>query len=206
MKHLFQHRYDYRAEWLRFTDTLGGRGDAAAARSARRSRRWPTSSRRPAACCCCRRRTARCARCALELARARRRRHAPPVPRSQRICEETGRIIELDALRIGREIASPAEAALVPDWLRRRAASAWIAVPLVHFGRLAGVVLLARPLIDRPLDWEDFDLLRVAGTAGGELSGRGARAGGAGRGASASTSSTAASPSSCTTSRTSCRS
>ena len=23
-KHLFQHRYDYREEWLRFTDTVGG--------------------------------------------------------------------------------------------------------------------------------------------------------------------------------------
>ena len=25
-KHLFQHRYDYRAEWLRFTDTIGRAG------------------------------------------------------------------------------------------------------------------------------------------------------------------------------------
>src|SRR3546814_1383886 len=29
-KHLFRHRYDYRAEWVRFTDTLG-RPDADAA-------------------------------------------------------------------------------------------------------------------------------------------------------------------------------
>ena len=32
-KHLFEHRYDYRQEWLRFTDTVGRR-----ARTARRSR------------------------------------------------------------------------------------------------------------------------------------------------------------------------
>src|SRR5205085_4553034 len=29
-KHLFEHRYDYRAEWLRFTDTLGVAGADAA--------------------------------------------------------------------------------------------------------------------------------------------------------------------------------
>ncbi|WP_233281507.1 ATP-binding protein [Sphingomonas changnyeongensis] len=36
-------------------------------------------------------------------------------------------------------------------------------MPLPHFDRLAGLVLLARPPIDRGLDWEDFDLLRVVG-------------------------------------------
>src|SRR3546814_18729508 len=34
-KHLFRHRYDYRAEWVRFTDTLG-RPDADAAPLAER--------------------------------------------------------------------------------------------------------------------------------------------------------------------------
>jgi putative PEP-CTERM system histidine kinase len=36
-------------------------------------------------------------------------------------------------------------------------------VPLVHFDRLAGLVLLEHPPISRTLDWEDFDLLRVVG-------------------------------------------
>jgi len=40
---------------------------------------------------------------------------------------------------------------------------AWIAVPLVHFNRLAGLILLARPRINRTLDWEDLDMLRVVG-------------------------------------------
>jgi putative PEP-CTERM system histidine kinase len=39
----------------------------------------------------------------------------------------------------------------------------WAAVPLIHFERLVGVVVLERPLVDRMLDWEDFDLLRLAG-------------------------------------------
>src|SRR4030095_3123168 len=29
-KHLFEHRYDYRTEWLRFTDTIGRSGEDAA--------------------------------------------------------------------------------------------------------------------------------------------------------------------------------
>ena len=36
-------------------------------------------------------------------------------------------------------------------------------MPLIHFERLVGVIVLARPRIEHRLDWEDFDLLRVAG-------------------------------------------
>jgi putative PEP-CTERM system histidine kinase len=42
-------------------------------------------------------------------------------------------------------------------------AEAWALVPLSHFDRLAGIILLARPPVDRRLDWEDFDLLRILG-------------------------------------------
>src|SRR3546814_7799482 len=40
---------------------------------------------------------------------------------------------------------------------------AWALVPLIHFGRLAGAGLLARPLVGRELDWEDLDMRRVVG-------------------------------------------
>jgi putative PEP-CTERM system histidine kinase len=36
-------------------------------------------------------------------------------------------------------------------------------VPLLHYERLVGLVVLARPSAARRLDWEDFDLLRVVG-------------------------------------------
>jgi signal transduction histidine kinase len=36
-------------------------------------------------------------------------------------------------------------------------------VPLIHNDRLFGLILLAAPDYRRPLDWEDFDLLRTAG-------------------------------------------
>ena len=42
-------------------------------------------------------------------------------------------------------------------------AHAWAAIPLIHHERLVGIVVLAAPEYRRPLDWEDFDLLRTAG-------------------------------------------
>ena len=36
-------------------------------------------------------------------------------------------------------------------------------MPLLHFDRLVGVIVLARPAITRDLDWEDFDLLGIVG-------------------------------------------
>ena len=69
-------------------------------------------------------------------------------------------ILDLDDLRTGRVEGIPAAAH--PDWLMEEH-SAWALVPLVHYERLVGVVVLARPPVARRLDWEDFDLLRVVG-------------------------------------------
>jgi putative PEP-CTERM system histidine kinase len=157
-KHLFAHRYDYRAEWLRFTDTLGIPGPGAPGLDARVVKavadivqapggllllpasdglalgarwQWPTLS--PA--------------------------HEPGGGELARVLAG-GRIVELDPLR--REGGDPAEAATVPEWILADPA-AWAIVPLVHFNRLVGAVLLERPLVPRSFDWEDFDLLRLAG-------------------------------------------
>ena len=69
-------------------------------------------------------------------------------------------ILAIDEARGG--IDHHGEAAQVPDWLIE-AEDAWALVPLLHFDRLVGVIVLARPRNPRQLDWEDFDLLRVAG-------------------------------------------
>jgi putative PEP-CTERM system histidine kinase len=42
-------------------------------------------------------------------------------------------------------------------------ADAWLAVPLTHHGDLVGFVFLSRPHQAFTLDWESFDLLRAAG-------------------------------------------
>jgi putative PEP-CTERM system histidine kinase len=71
----------------------------------------------------------------------------------------TRRIVELDPIRAGHP---GDDSAAVPSWMLARA-DAWVLVPLVHGEALTGAVLLARPPVSRALDWEDFDLLRVAG-------------------------------------------
>ena len=69
-------------------------------------------------------------------------------------------IVHMDDLRGGRD--ERGEARAVPDWLRQET-RAWALVPLIHYERLVGLVVLARPQTPRQLDWEDFDLLRVVG-------------------------------------------
>jgi len=75
--------------------------------------------------------------------------------------EESGRIIELDAYR--RRGGHPKDLMVaVPEWIAGQE-QAWAGVPLIHNGKLFGLVLLAAPEYRRALDWEDFDLLRTAG-------------------------------------------
>jgi putative PEP-CTERM system histidine kinase len=162
-KHLFEHRYDYRTEWLRFAGTLGRSGAEAPPLSERivsafaeileatagllltadeagqvevaASWNWP--SRLPAL-------------------------GAPePLRRLWSALAGEGRVLEFDGHRHGwghaRDLAVPVPTALLEEQ------ALWTGIPLVHGKRLVGLVLLAAPDARRPLDWEDFDLLRTAG-------------------------------------------
>ena len=76
--------------------------------------------------------------------------------------EMAGRVLEFEGLRRGW--ASTRDKKLpVPRWLLDEPA-VWAGVPLLHHQRLVGLVVLAAPDYRRQLDWEDFDLLRSAGT------------------------------------------
>ncbi|KPF91157.1 histidine kinase [Novosphingobium sp. AAP83] len=159
-KHFFQHRYDYRAEWLRFTRTIGRAGSqtpplhervvqavaditdssaglllvpAESGELVLASRwQWPTADV-PAE--------------ALE---------AASVP----LFEKRAFIVDLDEVRAG--VDHQGEIGSLPAWMLAEH-SAWALVPLLHFDRLVGLVVLGRPQVARKLDWEDFDLLRVVG-------------------------------------------
>ena len=76
------------------------------------------------------------------------------------LLERHNYILDLDEVRSG--IDHHGELSEVPQWLVE-AEDVWALVPLIHFDRLVGCVVLARPRITRRLDWEDFDLLRVVG-------------------------------------------
>ena len=158
-KHLFQHRYDYRAEWLRFTETIG-RGDSGATLEERTIKAIGDITDSPAGLL-----LVPGDRGELTLA-ARWQWRTLDVPaeamtgEARQFFERDAFIVDCDAVRRGVERRG--EGAIVPEWLLDEP-RAWALVPLLHFERLVGVIVLARPAHQRELDWEDFDLLRVAG-------------------------------------------
>jgi putative PEP-CTERM system histidine kinase len=160
IKNFFQHRYDYRSEWMRFADTIGFPSPDAApfyerviksladifdspgglillpdeeGRLTLQARwNWPTAQ-------------------------------VPPTcvgSQTMPFFESTGHIAALDEVRAGHDDKCDPRA--VPQWLYDEE-QAWAVIPLVHFGKLAGLAILERPRLPRALDWEDLDMLRVVG-------------------------------------------
>ncbi|MDZ7894971.1 MAG: XrtA/PEP-CTERM system histidine kinase PrsK [Sphingobium sp.] len=155
-KNLFQHRYDYRREWMRFSDMIGRPGEADenvyqrvvhaladmtdsvggllflreedGSLMLHAGIGWPTAD--------------------LPLL-------AMEAPLAERL-EREDWLFDIDGARKGE---GPFR---LPRWMLDDP-RAWMLLPLKHFDRLTGAVLLARPRFDRRPDWEDFDLLRAAG-------------------------------------------
>ena len=159
-KHLFEHRYDYRQEWLRFTDTVA-RGEEGAELETRVVKAIADIGGSPGGL--------------LLLVDEHRRLSvggqwtwSGALPGSGEGAEalldhveQSGYVIEFAAIQNGR-LADRKQAIPVPAWLTAMD-RAWAGVPLSHEGRLAGLVILEHPAIRRRLDWEDFDLFRTAG-------------------------------------------
>ena len=162
-KHLFEHRYDYRSEWLRFTDTLGSSGVDSGALSERVVKAFADVVDAPGGLL-----LVSDGGRGLDVAGSWNWTSASP-PEAQledafefwNGVEAGGRIIEFEAIREGWATANQ-KALPVPRWMIDDPA-VWSGIPLVHHDRLIGIVVLAAPEYRRPLDWEDFDLLRTAG-------------------------------------------
>jgi putative PEP-CTERM system histidine kinase len=162
-KHLFEHRYDYRSEWLRFTETLGRAGPDAAPLSERIVKAFADVVDAPGGLLL----VADSARSLAVAATWNWPAANPPADRLQvsgdfwTALENKGRILELQALRQGwakaEDMAVPVPACILDE------EQAWAVIPLIHHGRQIGIVVLAAPDYRRALDWEDFDLLRTAG-------------------------------------------
>jgi putative PEP-CTERM system histidine kinase len=159
-KHLFQHRYDYREEWLRFTRTIGQASSSGSSFQERAVQAIADITDSPAGLLLTPNEEAQ-----LEL-NARWKWATLDVPAVASdyllpsLLEQHNHILALDEARAGIEYFGELEH--IPEWLSD-AEDAWALVPLIHFERLVGVIVLARPRIERKLDWEDFDLLRVVG-------------------------------------------
>ncbi len=159
VKHLFRHRYDYREQWMRFVDTIGRSENSAGGKDGPLHRRFIKAM--------------------ADITESSGGALLTP--------DEQGRLLwhsawnwkgePLPALSFDTTIlermrhrawvidiaaARASDDPTVPEALKRDP-SAWALVPLVHFDELVGAVLLSRPPLMRPLDWEDFDMLRAAG-------------------------------------------
>lgn len=160
-KHLFEHRYDYRQEWLRFTDTVGKGGEGVALEE-RVVKALADIGGAPGG---------------LLLLVDEHRRLSPggqwnwsgPAPPAAgegaeallAHVEQGGFVVDFASVRDG-QLVEGRQQLPVPAWLAAMD-RAWAAIPLSHEGRLAGLVILEHPAIRRRLDWEDFDLFRTAG-------------------------------------------
>ncbi len=165
VKHLFEHRYDYRTEWLRFTETLAT-GDASGGPLGERViRAFADILDSPSGMLLVRDETG-----ALDSAAAWNWPGSPLLAAASasgevgafwEALETRARVIDFETLRSGYaddiDLDLPIPFALVSE------PRAWAGIPLIHEGRLTGLVLLGAPDYRRPLDWEDFDLLRTAG-------------------------------------------
>jgi len=159
-KNFFQHRYDYRSEWIRFTDTIGRPGADSAPFHERVIKAIADITDSPAGLLLV---PDECGQLVLQ-SRWNWSSIEVPAPacmaRTSAFFEHTSHIVEFDTVRAGQD--EKCDATALPDWMNADP-HIWVAVPLVHFDRLAGLMLLARPRINRKLDWEDLDMLRVVG-------------------------------------------
>ena len=162
-KHLFEHRYDYRTEWLRFADTVGRSDGDALPIGERLIKAFADILEAPGGLLL----VPDSSGALTAVASWNWTGQTPPQsgPDESRpfwsSVEETGRILDLDAYRRGA-LGDTDRQVLMPEWLADEG-NAWAGVPLIHHERLVGLVLIGAPEYRRPLDWEDFDLLRTAG-------------------------------------------
>jgi putative PEP-CTERM system histidine kinase len=160
-KHMFQHRYDYREEWLRFTDTVGRENENEASLEERVVKALADIGGSPAGLLLMPDGQFRF----VVAARWRSNAQLPPTGTGAealgRYIEAHAFVLDFDAVREG-VLARGGVNIPVPGWLAGLD-RAWAGVPLIHAGELAGLVILEHPPFRRPLDWEDFDLFRAAG-------------------------------------------
>jgi putative PEP-CTERM system histidine kinase len=161
-KHFFEHRYDYRGEWLRFTQTIGRTGGGAAPLRDRIIKALADIAGSPAGVLLSVDEQARFTQTAAWNWPRPFRAHGESDRELVRFLETTGHVVDFEAARNG-SVSEGESVARLPDWLSA-GADCWAGIPLLHADRLVGLILLAHPLVRRPLDWEDFDLFRAAGT------------------------------------------
>lgn len=156
-KHLFQHRYDYREEWLRLIHTLTSTisGSDIHTQSLKAMTRifqteggalWKKHDNKV---------FIHCANIGLPLVS---KCELPANCTLQQYMESARRVVVLDEYLQFPERYPGLE---LPKWLL--SSDLWLIVPLMLHESFLGFILLKNPHVKRRLSWEDFDLLKTAG-------------------------------------------
>jgi putative PEP-CTERM system histidine kinase len=160
-KHFFEHRYDYREEWLRFTRTVALGGDDAAPIGERVVKALADIAGAPGGLLLL-------ADPGHRLTPAARWNWHHPAAHTEAVdpaligfLEARAHVLDLEAAG-RRGLLHDGENVPIPSWMIE-GDHAWAAIPLLHSDALVGLVILEHPFVRRPLDWEDFDLFRTAG-------------------------------------------
>lgn len=154
-KHLFRHRYDYREQWMAFVDTISRSGPQAEPLNECVLKAMADITGSSGATLFLSNQESGFVRARTWGWRAATSEILSLDPALEALMRERAWIVDIAR---AREISDTA----LPDWLQRDE-HLWALVPLIHFGELLGVILLSCPPLPRPLDWEDFDMLRTAG-------------------------------------------
>lgn len=160
-KHVFEHRYDYRREWLRFVATLDREGADGAPLEERVVKALADIGDSPAGLLLVADDEYRLTPAVRWNSEARLPATGGGAERLLRYIEANTHVLDFGTLR-GGALKAGSETLPIPPWLAGLE-QAWAGIPLIHSGRLVGLVILDSPAGRRPLDWEDFDLFRTAG-------------------------------------------
>ncbi|WP_428604706.1 XrtA/PEP-CTERM system histidine kinase PrsK [Sedimenticola sp.] len=155
-KHFFNYKYDYREEWLRFTQTLADTDDEVPVRVVRAMSALVNST---GGSLWIKRDTGQYEfNCNLNM--------PDPIlritPKDDPLCnflEKDQWLIDLDEYKRNPDLYS---GFISPSWLTV-IPNAWLVVPLLFKAKIFGFIIISRSQSQQSINWEDRDLLKMAG-------------------------------------------
>lgn len=157
-KHFFRYRYDYREEWLRFTQTLSAASSPQEV-GLRVIRGLADMLESPAGALWLRKPEENVLRNTASWNLPRVTDEEPADSDLQVFMQRTGWVVSLDEYRRKPQMY---EHLTLSPWLQNQS-QAWLLVPLLLGPQLLGFVLLASPRTRMEVNWEVNDLLKTAG-------------------------------------------
>lgn len=155
-KNFFPYKYDYREEWLRFTNTVSS-GDPSASLESRVVTAIANILDSPAGALWLREGSHFSVAATWNVTTSST--DAGDVASLARFVENKDWIIEIPSVAATPERY---EGLVLPEAVRR-IDDAWMIVPLISEGDMGGFVVLTQPRAPKSLDWEDYDLLGTVG-------------------------------------------